>query len=183
MIIIAFQLRHIHEKKVVIVLPKTTLHLRKVFCFVGILSVSSVSLFYLLISLGPMILYRLIPEIILLAVALLGVICGSYGLFNTLYNQPILVLTPNDICLGKKVLFRSPYVKTSGIIPKEDLKLIIVRDSKSNMFKLYLEGRKLLQLGIYKTFNEIKHQRMQLRKTLADFYPYIYISIPKYHEI
>ncbi|MFX1538966.1 MAG: hypothetical protein ACFFDI_32685, partial [Promethearchaeota archaeon] len=80
-------------------------------------------------------------------------------------------------------LFRSPYVKTSGIIPKEDLQLIIVRDSKSNHYKLYLEGRKILQLGIYKTINEAKNQRRKLRQFLADFYPHIYISMPRFQEI
>lgn len=128
-------------------------------------------------------LYGLILEITLLVVAFLGVIYSGYGLINTLYEQPLMILTPNHIYLGTKVLLRSPYVKTNGIIPKEDLQLIIVRDSKSQLFTLYLEGRKLLQLGIYKTLKGAKHQRMHLRKSLADFYPHIYISVPKYHEI
>jgi hypothetical protein len=181
--IIAFQLNDIHEKKAIIVLPKRSLHIRRVFYFVVVLSISSVSAFLLIFSLGLTILYRLILEITLLVVAFLGMIYGGYGLINSLYEHPLMILTSNHIYLGIKVLFRSPYIKTSGIIPKEDLRLIIVRDLKSNLFKLYLEGRKLLQLGIYKTFSEVKHQRMQIRKSLTDYYPHIYISTPKYHEI
>lgn len=181
--IIAFQLHDIQEKKVVIVLPKPTPDLTRVIYFVGILGVSSVSLFLLINSLGPTVLYRLILEITLVVVAFIGMIYGSYGLINTLYQQPLMILTPSHIYLGDKVPFRSPFVKTSGIVPKEDLQLIIVRDSKSHLLKLYLEGRKLLQLGIYKILDEVKHQRMHLRKLIADFYPFIYICTPKYHEI
>ena len=110
-------------------------------------------------------------------------IYGGYTLLNSLYEQPIMILTPTNIYLGNKLLFRSPYVEASGILPKEDLQLIIVRDSKFNVFKLYLEGRKLLQIGIYSTLQEAKNQRIKLRESLASFYPQIYISIPKYQEI
>ncbi|UCG03287.1 MAG: hypothetical protein JSW11_04705 [Candidatus Heimdallarchaeota archaeon] len=181
--IIAFRLRNIREKKVVIVLPRETPCLRRLIYSTGILSFSSVLLILLIISLGQSMFYGSILEITIFVASLIGWIYGVYSFINALYEQPIMILTVDQIYSGRKLLFRSPFINTSGIIPNEDLQLIIVRDSKLNFFKLYLEGRKLLQLGIYKTLNQAKDQRISLRNSLADFYPSIYISLPTYHEI
>ena len=180
---IVFRLRDLKERKVVIVLQKTFPELRKVLYSIGIFIVSSVIVFLIINSLGLSLFYGLILEVVLFIIAFIGMIYGGYSLVNTLYEQPIMILTPNNIYLGNKLLFRSPYVEASGILPKEDLQLVIVRDSKLNVFKLYLEGRKLLQLGIYKTLQEAKFQRKMLRESLASFYPQIFISLPKYQDI
>lgn len=181
--IISFRLNDIHEKKVVIALEKKTFNLGKIFYFVGILIVCSIVLILLVNYLGPTILYGLIHELLLFLFALIGIIYGVYGLINTFYEQEIMILTPNNIFLGNKLLFRSPFVKTTGIIPTEDLQLIIVKDSKFNLFRLYLEGRKLLQLGKYSTLEEAKNQRIKFRNYLTEFYPQLYISMPIYRDI
>jgi hypothetical protein len=181
--IITFRLNDIHEKKLVIDLQKKNNNLRRIFYFLGIFFICGIVLILLLNSLGPRIFYGLILEIFLFFIASIGVIYSVYGLFNTLYEQEIIILTRNNIFLGNKLLFRSPFVKKSGIIPNEDLQLIIVKDSKFNLFRLYLEGRKLLQLGNYRTLEEAKNQRMKFRNSLKEFYPHLYISMPIYRDI
>lgn len=180
---IIFRLSDIQEKKAVIVLQKSLPEIKKTIFSLGIFSVSSVIILLIIHSLGVALFYGLILEVALFIFAVIGILYGGYQLANTIYEQPIMILTLNNIYLGKKLLFRSPYVKPSGILPKGDLQLIIVRDSKLNVFKLYLEGRELLQLGIYRTLQEVTTQRMKLRESMAIFYPQIYISLPIYQEI
>ncbi|MFX1538965.1 MAG: hypothetical protein ACFFDI_32680, partial [Promethearchaeota archaeon] len=49
--------------------------------------------------------YGLILDIVLFIVALIGIIYGWYGLVNTLYEQPIMILTPENIFLGNNSAF------------------------------------------------------------------------------
>ncbi|MFX1505424.1 MAG: hypothetical protein ACFFDC_04830 [Promethearchaeota archaeon] len=181
--IITFRLNRINGKKVVIDLQKKSYNLRRILYFIGILITCSFVLILFINSLGSKILYGSILEIILFFLALIGMIYGGYGLINTLYEQNVMICTLNNILIGNKLLFRSPFVKESGIVPKEDLQLIIVKDSKFNLFRLYLEGRKLLQLGKYTTLEEAKNERLKFRNSLTEFYPQLYISMPIYRDI
>lgn len=164
-------------------LPKQSPNWTQVITFGGIFSLSSVSLLLLISYLSLNVLYGEIITITLGVVTFIGMILGGYGLINTIYQHPILILTTEHIYLGLKGIFRSPLITNHGIIPKEDLKLIIVKDSRTTRFRLFLEGRQLLQLGVYKTIKETELQRISIKNLLTDHYPLIYISSPKYHEI
>ncbi len=181
--IITFRLTDIIEKFTVVDLSKDSLNWKRIIIFGGIFGLFSIIMLLLLISFGVELLYRQIILISLLAVTLIGMIISGYELLNTLYQQPILILTTSNIYLGLKALFRPAIITDKGIIPREDLQLVIVKDSRSQRFRLFLEGRKILQLGVFNTINEAELQRMHLKNLLSDFYHQIYISSPKYHEI
>ena len=180
---LTINLSDIIETKTMINLPKQTLNWRRVIFFAGVLGILSISSSVLVSYLGPNFLYGEMITLTLLIITTCGMIFGGYGLVNELYQQPILVMTPSHIYIGLKIFLRSPRIVDRGIMPKEDLKLIIVKDSRSQRFRLILEGRQLLQLGVYNTLNEVELKRMRLKKVLTDFYLQIYISSPKYHEI
>ncbi|UCG90396.1 MAG: hypothetical protein JSU57_01305 [Candidatus Heimdallarchaeota archaeon] len=181
--IITFKVTEIIEKITIVDLPNDTLNWKRVVIFGGIFSLCGVVLFFFLSLLGVEVLYGEIAVISLLVVAFFGLILGGYGLLNTLYQRPILILTTSNIYLGLKVLFRPAIVTDRGILPKDDLQLIVVKDSRSHRYRLFLEGRKLLQLGVYNSIIEAESQRMHLKKLLSAFYHQIYISSPTYHEI
>jgi len=109
---------------------------------------------------------------------------GLFGFINEgFYRHPILVLTTSHIYIGSKTLFRSPKLKDSGIIPLRDISLVIVRDSRTQKIRLFLEGRKLIQLGTHKLLKNAELQRKEIQENLALFYPEIYVSQPLHQNI
>ncbi|MFX1283755.1 MAG: hypothetical protein ACFFB5_08870 [Promethearchaeota archaeon] len=181
--IIAFRVTDIIEKKTIIDLPKETPNWKRVVIYGGILSLFSLILFLILSSFGMEVLYEEITSISLLIVSFFGIILGGLGLLNALYQQPILILTSSNIYLGRKIIFRPAIITDRGIMLKNDLQLIVVKDSRSQHYRLFLEGRKLLLLGVFNSIDKAEQHRMCLKKLLSAFYKHIYISSPKYHEI
>jgi hypothetical protein len=95
----------------------------------------------------------------------------------------MLLLSSDKIYLGTSKLLRSVKIKDSGFIPFSDMKLVLVKDSSSQKFWLMLEGRKIIDLGLFNTKEEADYQRQLIRRKITDFYPELYISVPIYREI
>jgi hypothetical protein len=106
-----------------------------------------------------------------------------YVLIDTLYQRPMLLMLSDRIYLGTSKFLRSVKIKDSGIFPIIDMKLVLVKDSSSQKFWLMLEGRKIIDLGLFNTKEEAEYQRQLIRRKIADFYPELYISVPIYREI
>lgn len=179
---ISFRLVDIIEEKKVIDLPRDKPNWKRIVIFGSFCGLCCSSLIYLIRS-QTNVFYADIITIILTSLSLFGILIGTYVVMNEIYKQPILVLTPSNLYLGLKTIFRPVKVVHSGILPRYDLQLVIVRDSHSQRFRLILEGRQLVELGIYNTREEVEEHRIHLRTLLAAFYPQIYISTPIFHEV
>ncbi len=118
----------------------------------------------------------------LLFVATISLIFG-YVLIDTLYQHPVLQMSPDKISIRTIKFLRRPRIQDSGISPFSDMKLILVKDSTSQKTWLVLEGRKIVYLGLFDTHEEAEHQRQEIKKVITDFYPELYVSVPIYHEI
>ena len=104
-------------------------------------------------------------------------------LINMLYQRPVLLMSSDRIYIGTIKFFRRPRIQDSGISPFSDMKLILVKDSASQKTWLMLEGRKIVDLGLFDTNKEAEYQRQQIRRVISNFFPELYISAPIYQEI
>lgn len=108
---------------------------------------------------------------------------SGYVLINLLYQCQVLLMSPDRIYIGTLNFLRRTIIQDSGISPFSDMKLILVKDSASQKMWLILEGRKIVDLGLFDTHEEAEYQRQQIRRVISDFYPELYISAPIYREI
>lgn len=176
-------LANIRGQKSVIDLPREHSDWRKIITF-SIISLLGLILLY--VSIEEFIqdlLYNNIFFLLIIALIILITTIGILGFINEgFYRHPILVLTTNHIFIGSKALFQSPKLKDSGINPLRDISLVIVKDSRTKKYRLFLEGRKLIQLGTHRQIEIAELQRKKIQKKLALFYPKIYVSQPLYQN-
>ncbi|MHA2225480.1 MAG: hypothetical protein ACXAC8_09770 [Candidatus Hodarchaeales archaeon] len=144
-----FFLEKYDGKKFVINLPNRYLNWGRIITF-SVVFVIITNFLLLLVDLSyPNILYQEVPLILSFTVLSVGEILIVIKLLKEIFQRPILVLTPNRIYCGKKILFRSSSLADSGINTKNDMKIVIVQDSVLKQFRVMLEERYLIQLGIY----------------------------------
>ncbi|MHA2052316.1 MAG: hypothetical protein ACXACP_05725 [Candidatus Hodarchaeales archaeon] len=135
-------------------------------------------------SVGIQIIYSNIIYLSIFSVGLCGLIGSTYVLFNyTFFKHPILVLSPRHVYMGTKNLGRDPEIYDTRVIPTDDMQLVIVRDSHSLKYHVFLEKKMLLDLGHFSELEVAEDHRKFLQKRLTRFYPTLYISTPLYQEI
>ena len=100
-----------------------------------------------------------------------------------LIQHPILVLSPRHVYIGTKNLGRSPEIFDTRVNPKSDMQLVIVQDSKSGKFRIMLEERVLLDLGMFKNLPLAETFRQNLKTKVSTFYPELFIASPAYKKI
>lgn len=127
--------------------------------------------------------YRKIIEISLFTILSFILLISVFGLVDTLYQQPILVLTANYIFIGTKRFLRSSRLQNSGLSPHNDMRLVIVKESSTQRLWLMLEEKKIIELGIFTTIEQAEKQRHQLKRIMSKYYPNVFISSPIYREV
>lgn len=135
-------------------------------------------------ALGIQILYSNIFFLSIFVVLLFGLIVTTYILVNfSIFKHPILVLSPRHIYLGTKNLGRSPVIYDTRLNPTGDMQLVIVKDSHSLKYRVFLEKKILLNLGQFSELRIAEDHRKSLRNIMAKYYPELYISAPLYQDI
>ena len=118
----------------------------------------------------------------LLFVSTISLLSG-YVLIDILYQHPVLQMSPDRISIRTIKFLRRPRIQDSGISPFSDMKLILVKDSTSQKTWLMIEGRKIVDIGLFDTHAEAEYQRQEIKRVMSDLYPELYISVPIYREI
>ncbi|MHA1206479.1 MAG: hypothetical protein ACTSSO_02785 [Candidatus Hodarchaeales archaeon] len=140
---------------------------------------------YLLVQLGGLqILYSNIFILSFFIFALSCFVICCYLVINSLYIQhPILVISPRHVYLSTKNLGRSPELYDTKLNPTHDMQLVIVQDSHTGKYRVMLEERILLDLGLFPNLALAQQHRQSLKSTLSKFFPELFISSPPYKKI
>lgn len=133
---------------------------------------------------GLQILYSNIVFLSFFIFATSGFVISCYLVVNSLSIQhPILVISPRHVYLGVKNLGRSPELYDTRVNPKHDMQLVIVQDSHTGKYRLLLEERILLDLGLFTDLALAQQHRQFLKSTISKFFPELFISLPPYKKI
>ncbi len=127
--------------------------------------------------------YSQIIDVSLFTILSFMLLISGYGLIDALYQQPILVLTANNIFIGTKRFLRPSRLQNSGLSPHNDMRLIIVKESSTQRLWLMLEEKKIIDLGIFTTIEKAEKLRHQLKRIMSKYYPNVFISSPIYREV
>jgi hypothetical protein len=133
---------------------------------------------------GLQILYGNIIFLVFFIFSLSGFVISCYYVINSLFIQhPILVISPRHLYLGVKNLGRSPELYDTRVNPIHDMQLVIVQDSHTGKYRVILEERVLLDLGLFSNLALAQHHRQTLKSLLSQFYPELFIALTPYKKI
>ncbi len=142
--------------------------------------ISSVTIF---LSTGIQILYSNIIYLTLFCISSGCMLVNGYFSANLLFFQhPVLVLSPQHVYFGTKNFWRTPELFDSRVKPDRDLQLVIVKDSHSGRYRIFLEERVLIDVGCFSELEKAQEFRESLKGRLSKFYPKILVSLPIYQN-
>ena len=174
-------LNDIVERHEVIDLPRKSYELFLIIGYSFFFLLFFILSFNMLLSFGIWIFYSHIGYLLVFIISLGFLTVSGYFLTNLLFFQhPILVLSPRHVYSGTKNLLRTPILTEDRVKPDRDLTLVIVRDSRSKKYRVFLEERILIDLGSFSKLEKAQESRESLKVRISKFYPKILVSLPIY---